>query len=118
MKRNIPFVETVTHKAQGRSNVLDGVTKVDIFGTQYTIKGDADPEYISEIAGFLNQKMADVSAQLTSANPINVALLAALNIVDEYFQHKALCEREFSKVERKTQKMIDILDQGIIGDTY
>lgn len=118
MKSKVPYVEAMYSDNDRGSVATQNSIKVDIFGTPYTIKGDADPEYITRVASFLNKKMADISAQLSSASPVNVALLTALNIADEYFQHKALCEREFNKVEEKTAKMIELLDQGIIGDIY
>ncbi len=92
--------------------------RVQIFGSHYTIKGDANPEYISELARFVNGKMDEVSRQISSGNAVKVAILAALNIADEYFQHRELCDQEIANVEKKTNHMIELLDQGLIGDIY
>ncbi|MDR3237023.1 MAG: cell division protein ZapA [Spirochaetia bacterium] len=90
--------------------------KVNIFGQSYTIKGDASSEYILDLADYLNKKMAEVSANITKGTPTQVAILAALNIADEYFQVKDLKNGSYSAIEEKTNKLIAMLDEGLIGD--
>lgn len=91
---------------------------VDIMGTQYTIKGDAESNYIYELSKYVNEKMAEIASSHGNINTTKVAILAALNIADEYFQHKEICESGMAKVEKKTLNMISLIDQGIIGDIY
>jgi cell division protein ZapA len=66
--------------------VVDNRAKVTIFGNTYTIQGDAPAEYISQLAGYVNEKMEDVQRSISTGSPLQIAILAALNIADEYFQ--------------------------------
>jgi len=59
------------------------VVHVDIHGQQYAIRSELDPQYIAEIAAYLDEKMRLASRELTSADPVRVAVIAALNVVDE-----------------------------------
>ena len=59
--------------------------KVTIYGTEYPVKGDADPEYIKEVASYVDEKMQEVANGLTVKSATKVAILAALNITDELF---------------------------------
>jgi cell division protein ZapA len=90
--------------------------KVNIFGQTYTIKGEATSDYILELANYLNKKMAEVSANISKGTPTQVAILAALNIADEYFQVKDIKKWDESAIEEKTNKLIAMLDEGLIGD--
>ena len=36
--------------------------KVNIFGTEYPVKGDADPDYIEEVAAYVDAKMTEVAS--------------------------------------------------------
>lgn len=90
--------------------------KVNIFGQTYTIKGDASPDYIRELSIFLNEKMDDVSRNISSANPTQVAILTALNIADEYFQMKKLKSGVEGIIEERAKAIISMLDEGLIGD--
>ena len=90
--------------------------KVNIFGQAYTVRGEASSEYILALADYLNKKMAEVSANISNGTSTQVAILAALNIADEYFQVKDLKGGNFSAIEEKTNKLIAMLDEGLIGD--
>lgn len=92
--------------------------KVSIFGQSYSIKGDAAPEYILELAAYLNKRMDEVSANITNGTTTQVAILAALNIADEYFQFRNMKtgDSSVSAIEEKTNRLIAMLDEGLIGD--
>jgi len=90
--------------------------KVSIFGSTYSIQGDADPEYIRSLASFVDDKMNEVSRSVSSGNPLQVAILAALNIADEYHQLRTLDRSADDAVMRRANELITMLEQGLIGD--
>ncbi len=92
--------------------------KVTIFGQTYTIKGDTDPQYMLELAEFVNKKMEEVSSGIVSTNPAQVAILVALNIADECFQLKKLKSGSENAIEEKTRTLISMLDEGLVGDIF
>ena len=65
------------------------VVQVDIHGQQYAIRSELDPQYIAEIAAYLDEKMRLAARELASSDPLRVAIIAALNIVDELHRAKA-----------------------------
>ena len=65
------------------------VVQVDIHGQQYAIRSELDPQYIGEIAAYLDEKMRLAARELASSDPLRVAIIAALNIVDELHRAKA-----------------------------
>jgi len=90
--------------------------KVEIFGNNYTIKGDTSPDYILMLADYVNQKMVEVNAAIHDTNPLHVAILAAMNIADEFHQLKRMNNGIEGAVEEKTRELISLLDEGLIGD--
>lgn len=92
--------------------------KVTIFGQPYTINGDAPKEYIFHLAEYLNDKMEDVRKNGLVTNPLQVAILAALNVTDEYFQLRQINSGAENEVEKRTLALITMLDQGLIGDNF
>ncbi len=92
--------------------------RVTIFGNQYHIQGDADPEYILHLADYVNERMEEVCHNISSGNTAQIAILAALNIADEYFQLKEKKAYASSELERKAENLISLLDDGIIGDVF
>ena len=65
------------------------VVHVDIHGQRYAVRSELDPQYIGELASYLDEKMQMAALELTSADPLRVAVIAALNIVDELFRARA-----------------------------
>ncbi len=85
--------------------------KVNIYGTEYPIKGDADVDYILKVAEYVDQKMREIDQQLVSKAPVKVAILAALNITDELFHERLEKSELIEKYERKIQELLDLLTE-------
>lgn len=64
------------------------VTRVNIFGREYTIRGAGSPSYIAEIAHYVDLKMRQMTDNATVASTAKVAIFAALNIADELYQKR------------------------------
>ena len=64
------------------------ITRVNIFGREYTIRGAGSPSYIAEIAHYVDMKMRQMNDNATLASTAKVAIFAALNIADELFQKR------------------------------
>ena len=95
-----------------------GKVRVSIYGQSYNIKGDTSPDYIQQLAEYVNGKMEDVSRNVTSSNSLQIAILAALNIADEYFQVRSVNTGIEGAVEEKAREIISLLDEGLIGDIF
>jgi len=65
------------------------VIHVDIHGQRYAVRSELDPQYIGELAAYLDDKMQMAARELASADPLRVAIIAALNIVDELHHARA-----------------------------
>ena len=95
-----------------------GKVRVSIYGQSYNIKGDASPDYIQQLADYVHEKMEDVSRNVNSSNSLQIAILAALNIADEYFQVRSMNTGIEGAVEDKAREIISLLDEGLIGDIF
>ncbi|MCK5525836.1 MAG: cell division protein ZapA [Candidatus Latescibacteria bacterium] len=62
---------------------------VNIFGTEYPIRGAEDDEYVQRAAMYVDAKMREVAVRSSLRSTTQVAVLAALNIVDELFKEQA-----------------------------
>lgn len=78
------------------------VVKVNIFGTEYPIKGDSDADYIQDVASYVNNKMIEIEKSLTVKSSLKVAILAALNIADELYKERAENNKILTILEQKS----------------
>ena len=76
-------------------------TVVEIFGQTYNVRGEGDPDYLTELAQFVDSRMHEVAGQVATADPLKIAILAALNIADEFSRYRKDRESaEGARVER------------------
>jgi len=83
--------------------------EVQILGQRMVLKADDDPRHIERLASYVRRKVDEVSAH----GPISsqkLAILAALNIADDYF--RSIDEaREFKRqVSVKSRALLDDLE--------
>ena len=64
----------------------DGPTPVTIFGRTYRLRGDGDTEYLKQLADLVDGKMREVEAATGTADTTKIAILASLNIADDYLK--------------------------------
>jgi len=86
-------------------NVRPDIIRVSIYGREYSIRGDADPGYIREIAHYLDMKMRQMTDNTTVPSTAKVAILAALNITDELFQR----ERQIRETADDRESAVSVL---------
>ena len=78
---------------------------VEILGQKLTISSDSEESYMLRVAGYVDSKMQEL---LQSPKPIarsNIAVLAALNIADEYHRLKDAHEAMLSKLDQLSSKL-------------
>lgn len=92
------------------ANREDGV-RVLIYDQEYYMRGDLDPEYIQKLAKYLDAKMRMIAGRTRTVDSLRVAILAGLNIADEYHQIKARQDSAAKEVDEKIGECNDLLDQ-------
>ncbi len=63
---------------------MSGRVDVEIFGKVYTVRGDKDPDYVRRVAEFVDRKMREISEVTDTVSTARIAILACLNIADEF----------------------------------
>ena len=90
-----------------------GSTSVEIFGQTYQVRGDGDPDYLLELARFVDSRMRDVAAQVATVDPAKIAILAALNIADEFSRYRRQREDAAGIWIERTEEISDRLSKVI-----
>ena len=62
------------------------VVPVEIHGQRYSIRTTLPPEYVAQLAVYVNDKMRAASDTAAPTDSLRLAVLAALNIADELFR--------------------------------
>ncbi len=84
--------------------------RVDIFDQAYNLRG-SDPEYIFKLAAYVDGKMRAVAEQTATIDSVRLAVLAALNIADEYLVLKRRYDAIASEFNRRATSLSGALDE-------
>ena len=88
-------------------------TTVEIFGQAYHVRGDGDPDYLLELAQFVDTRMREVAAQVATVDPMKIAILAALNIADEFSRYRRQREDAAGIWLERTEEISERLSEVI-----
>ena len=86
---------------------------VVIYGHEYTLKGEADAEYVQKVARFVDRKMKEVAENSTLASTTKVAILAAINVADELFRERQKRHEALAMLDERTGQIAQLLEKEV-----
>lgn len=89
--------------------------EVTIYGREYTIVGDRTREEIVRLAAHVDEKMNEVAGSLPAGAMSQIAVLAAVNMADEYFDLKnavASLNQRMNELEQEKKKYTELWEQA------
>ena len=87
-----------------------GSVRVEIYDQTYQLRG-SDPEYIAKLADYVDTKMRLISQQASTVDSLRLAVLAALNIADEYLILKRKYDSIDSDYHARAEQLSGALDE-------
>lgn len=84
--------------------------EIRVMGQKFMVRSDSSEEYISTIASYVDQKMTEIGKSSKSVASLNIAILAAMNIADEFFKFKAEKDKKSSRAEKKIRDILELID--------
>ena len=84
--------------------------RVEIFDQAYNLRG-SDAEYILKLAEYVDGKMRAVAEQTQTVDTARLAVLAALNIADEYHLLKRNHGGRTVDYVKRAQRLANVLDE-------
>jgi cell division protein ZapA len=85
--------------------------EVEILGQKFTISSDADESYMLKVAGYVDEKMQALSRSSKPLAKSNIAMLAALNIADEYHRLKDTHEGILNRLNQLSKRLSTTLTE-------
>jgi cell division protein ZapA len=107
-----PLGEFMATAAKDRvvKDAQNGSVRVEIFDQAYNLRG-SDPEYILKLAEYVDSKMRAVAEATNTIDTVRLAVLAALNIADEYHLLKKRQDSGTTDYQKRAHLLADALDE-------
>lgn len=97
-------------KEQPARDPQNSSVRVEIFDQAYNLRG-SDPQYIMKLAEYVDGKMRAVADATSTVDTMRLAVLAALNIADEYHIAKRQIEGGSSDYMKRASRLSHMLDE-------
>ena len=97
-------------KDQTLKDAQNASVRVEIFDQAYNLRG-SDPQYILKLAEYVDSKMRAVAEATNTIDTVRLAVLAALNIADEYHLLKKKQESGATDYQKRAHLLADALDE-------
>jgi cell division protein ZapA len=96
------------------ANASTDVVTVEILGQRYPIRSSLDIAYVTDLAHYVDQKMSAAADRTAGGDAVRVAVLAALNIADEYFRCREDQPKAGTDAERLTVEIEQLIDDALL----
>lgn len=89
------------------------VVHVEVNGQRYPIRSTLDPGYVQELATYVDRKLKVAYESAPSSDTLGLAILAALNIADEFFRARDTQSQADGSVAARAGELERIVDQAL-----
>jgi cell division protein ZapA len=100
--------------SQGNGSGSSTSIRVEIYDQSYHLRG-TDPQYIADLAEYVDTKMRLISQQAATVESLKVAVLAALNIADELHvmkrKYDSMAQDYTTRAEHLSGALDEVLDE-------
>jgi len=90
--------------------------KVVIYNQTYNLRSDHDPNYIQDLAEYVDKRMNEIARATMTVDSLRVAILAALQLTDELFQARKDLKLTEEEIADRSTKYAELLDQFLRAD--
>jgi cell division protein ZapA len=86
--------------------------EVRILGQELSVISDSGDEHVADVIRFVNDKVEEAGKAAGTKNSLNIAILAALNIADEYLRLRGVKENIYSQLESRSEQLINLINDS------
>ena len=85
---------------------------IKILGQELAVLSDAEDEQVNSVVRFVNDKMEDIMQTSDGLRTVDVAILAALNISEEFLKLKGVNQDLCEELTQRSEKLIQLIENA------
>jgi len=84
--------------------------QIRVLGQDISVLSDSGDEHVEAVVSYVNDKVAEIQKNTKAINILQVAVLAALNVADEYFKLQGEKEDICHQMESRSEQLIHLIN--------
>ena len=89
------------------------VVHVEIHGQRYPVRSTLEQAYVAELAAYVDEKMRLAMRECPQGDSLKIAVLAALNIADEFFRARDDMRSDRDSLAHRAGELERMLDLAL-----
>ncbi len=86
--------------------------EIKILGQELAVLSDAEDEQVAAIVRFVNKRMEEIVQSTEGLRALDVAILAALNISEDFLKLKGVNQDLYDQLESRSEKLIQLIEDA------
>jgi cell division protein ZapA len=83
---------------------------VEILGQELSVVSDSGDAHVAAVIRVVSDKVNEAGMAAGTKNALKIAILAALNIADEYLRVKAVKQDDYSQLENRSERLVRLIN--------
>ena len=85
--------------------------QIKLLGQDLSVFSDSGDDHVAKVVKCVNDTVEEIERNSHNFNTLNIAILAALNIADEFIKSKAAEESKHDQLENRSERLIDLINE-------
>ncbi len=86
--------------------------EIKVLGQELAVLSDAEDEQVAKVVRFVNEKMEDIIRSSDELRILDVAILAALNITEDFLKLKGVNQDLCEQLTHRSEKLIQLIENA------
>jgi cell division protein ZapA len=84
---------------------------INILEQELSVLSDSGDDHVASVVRYVREKMEQIRSASGNVSTLNIAILAALNIADEYLKLSGINENIYDQLESRAENLISLIDE-------
>ncbi|MFH1079833.1 MAG: cell division protein ZapA [Pseudomonadota bacterium] len=85
--------------------------QIRVLGQDISVLSDSGDEHVEAVVSYVNDTVSEIQKNTKAINVLQVAVLAALNVADEYFKLRGEKEDICHQMESRSEQLIHLINE-------
>jgi len=85
--------------------------QIRVLGEDIAVLSDSGDEHVEAVVNYVNERVKEIQVTGRTINTLHIAILAALNIADEYHKMKGVQEDICHQMESRSEHLIHLINE-------
>jgi cell division protein ZapA len=86
--------------------------EIKILGQELSVTSDSGDEHVANVIRYVSEKVDEAGKVAVNRNALNIVILAALNIADEYLRMNGTIDNIYSQLESRSEQLINLINDS------